>query len=94
MCVASAASTHVLGLHPSALGLQALFGTLQLSDEMAQSDPAGLAALAALQQHLNRMLAAKELASTAQLVSPLALAPLRLAAHEILSVTHRGSIVH
>ncbi|KAK9852353.1 hypothetical protein WJX84_008725 [Apatococcus fuscideae] len=49
---------------------QALFGTLQLSDEMAHSDPAGLAALAALQQHLKRMLASQELASTAQLVVP------------------------
>ena len=51
--------------------LQAFFGGLQLSDEMAQSDPSGLAALAALQHHLTRMLASQELASSAQLVHSL-----------------------
>ncbi|KAK9867213.1 hypothetical protein WJX84_002119, partial [Apatococcus fuscideae] len=49
---------------------KAFFGGLQLSDEMAQSDPSGLAALAALQHHLTRMLASQELASSAQLVVP------------------------
>ncbi len=60
----------LLVIHTLMHGMQAMFGSLQLTDEVAGSDPAGLAALAALQHHLQRMLASQELASTAQLVLP------------------------